>query len=249
MKKIIYYVSRYKILIILVIALIVLSLSILLPYFSSENGVEEIEEVVSNEKEEKEENEEKEDVKEIKKVKVDIKGYVKEPGVYEVEDTSRVIDVINSAGGLTDGANTEYLNLSKVVQDQMVIIVYSNDEISKFKETDKEVIYIEKPCKCPDNENDACISKDDVVNTIESSDNNDNTQTSSSNTEKTDTLVSINSGTLSELMTLSGIGESKAKAIIEYREKNNGFKTLDELMNVSGIGEKTYSKIKDSIKL
>ena len=50
-------------------------------------------------------------------------------------------------------------------------------------------------------------------------------------------------------MTLSGIGESKAKAIIEYREKNGEFKKLEDIMNVSGIGEAAYSKIKNNIKL
>ena len=50
-------------------------------------------------------------------------------------------------------------------------------------------------------------------------------------------------------MSLSGIGEAKALAIIEYRTKNNGFKSLDELMNISGIGASAYAKIKDNIKL
>jgi competence protein ComEA len=50
-------------------------------------------------------------------------------------------------------------------------------------------------------------------------------------------------------MTLSGIGESKALAIIEYRDNNGGFKVLEDIMNVSGIGEAAYNKIKDYITL
>ena len=50
-------------------------------------------------------------------------------------------------------------------------------------------------------------------------------------------------------MTLDGIGESKAQAIIDYREEHGNFLKLEDLMNVSGIGEKAYSKIKDNIKL
>ena len=50
-------------------------------------------------------------------------------------------------------------------------------------------------------------------------------------------------------MTLPGIGESKANLIIEYREKNNGFKTTEDIMNVKGIGKAMYEKIKDYIIL
>ena len=50
-------------------------------------------------------------------------------------------------------------------------------------------------------------------------------------------------------MTLSGIGETKAEAIIEYRNKTGGFKKIEELMEVSGIGEATFNKIKDNITI
>ena len=61
--------------------------------------------------------------------------------------------------------------------------------------------------------------------------------------------ISINSGTIEELMTLPGIGETTAWKIISYREKAGCFHSLEELMNVSGIGEKKYAKIKDLITL
>lgn len=60
-------------------------------------------------------------------------------------------------------------------------------------------------------------------------------------------IVNINTATEKELMTLSGIGQSKALAIIEYREKNGNFTNPEELKNVSGIGDATFSKIKDRI--
>ena len=63
------------------------------------------------------------------KIKVDIKGAVKNPGVYEVEENSRVSDVINVSGGLTAEADTSVINLSKNVIDEMVIIIYTKDEI------------------------------------------------------------------------------------------------------------------------
>lgn len=61
--------------------------------------------------------------------------------------------------------------------------------------------------------------------------------------------VSLNNGTLEELMTIKGIGETKAKAIIEYREKFNGFVSIDEITEVKGIGEKTLEKIRNQICL
>ncbi len=58
--------------------------------------------------------------------------------------------------------------------------------------------------------------------------------------------VDINSASLEELTTIKGIGETKAKAIIEYR-KANCFKSVDELANVKGLGEKSIAKIRDDI--
>ena len=109
---------------------------------------------------------------------------------------------------------------------------------------DKEIIYIEYQCICPDNKNDACISKNDTVNT-NGIKNVKNVDTNNTSNDK----ISINTATLEELMTLSGIGESKAKAILEYRDSNGYFENLEDIMNVSGIGESAYSKIKDSITL
>ena len=175
-------------------------------------------------------------------MKVDIKGYIKKPGVYELDANSRVIDVINLAGGLKSGANTEYINLSKKLKDEMIIIIYSNSEVEKFKKTKEQIIYKEYECVCPDNTNDACINQFDTVNTNDViNENNNNSEVNSK--------VSINTGTSKDLMSLSGIGESKAKAIIEYRNANGKFNKLEELMNVTGIGEAIYSKIKDNIKL
>lgn len=60
-------------------------------------------------------------------------------------------------------------------------------------------------------------------------------------------LVNINTATSEELQTLSGIGEAKAKKIIDYREQNGSFSSIDDLTNVSGIGEKTLESIRSSI--
>ena len=81
----------------------------------------------------KENNLENEKVEVSKKLyKVDIKGAVVNPGVYEVEENSRVIDIINLAGGLLWYANTTTINLSKFVSDEMVIVIYSKEEVRDF---------------------------------------------------------------------------------------------------------------------
>ena len=68
-------------------------------------------------------------------------------------------------------------------------------------------------------------------------------------TKNSSGLVSINKAGVEELDTLSGIGPSIAKKIIEYREDNGGFKTIEELKLVPGIGEKLFDKIKDEISI
>ena len=60
-------------------------------------------------------------------------------------------------------------------------------------------------------------------------------------------LVNLNRADKSALMTLTGIGETRAEAILAYRETHGGFSSVEELMQVEGIKEKTYEKLKDKI--
>ena len=148
---------------------------------------------------------------------------------------SRVIDAINKAGGLLDTADNSIINLSKKITDEMVIIIYTKDEIGKMLEGDMAIKIIEKECICPKLENDSCI---------------DNKVTNSS--EKKENIsfpISINKANKEELMNLPGIGESKANAIIKYRDENGNFDKIEDIINVSGIGELVFEKIKEYICL
>lgn len=62
-------------------------------------------------------------------------------------------------------------------------------------------------------------------------------------------IIDINKADFEQLVSLPGIGPSKAKSILEYREKVGEFKSIDELVNVSGIGHATLEKIKDYVKI
>lgn len=69
----------------------------------------------------------------------------------------------------------------------------------------------------------------------------------SSSTDSVYGLININKATKEQLMTLPGIGEAKADAIIQYREQSGGFSTIEDIMNISGIKEAAFSKIKSLI--
>ena len=134
------------------------------------------------------------------------------------------------AGGLTDQADTSVINLSKKVTDEMVIIIYSKEEVSNFSKTKETEQVIQKSCQQQDEtslKNDACITSEKTI------------------TGK----ISINNATLEELMTLSGIGEAKAKEIISYREKNGPFQEIQDLLKVPGIGENLFASIQEDITL
>lgn len=170
---------------------------------------------------------------------VDVKGAVKKPGVYELVSGSRVIDAITKSGGLNKDADTSIINLSKKLADGNVIIIYTKNKIEELHKQEVIIEYIEKECKCPDNSNSACIDKDDVI--IE--DNNEDIKDTSPS------KVSLNTASKEELMTISGIGESKAADIIKYRNANGEFKTIEDIKNVKGIGDALFEKIKKYITI
>ena len=172
----------------------------------------------------------------ISTIFVDIKGAINAPGVYELTSGSRVVDAIKMSGGLKSNADTSMINLSKKIEDEMVIIVYSKVETEKMKSENAVIKYIEKECNCPVVSNDACI-------TINNTDENGNNDLSDNK------KISLNNATIEELETLPGIGNSKAVEIINYREEHGGFKTIEELQEISGIGSVTFEKLKDLVTI
>ncbi len=144
------------------------------------------------------------------KIYVYICGCVKNPGVYPCVEGTRVYEIIDMAGGLTEEAYVQALNLADIVQDKDKIDVPDMESFQNQENLSNNSIDIE-----------------------------------SSSTKST--LININTASLSELTTLPGIGESRAKDIIEYRIQHGKFNFKEDIMKINGIKEAAYSKIKDYI--
>lgn len=179
----------------------------------------------------KDKNEEREEKVTSSKIKVDIKGSVKHEGVYELDSNKRVVDAIELAGGATSKADLSVTNLSKKLKDEMVIIIYTKEEVKNFVKVKEEENLKNAQCISKTPVNNSCIEEEVDVGSDKKS------------------KISINTATLEELLTLSGIGEAKAKSIIEYREKNGAFTLLEDLTKVDGIGQALFDKIKENITL
>ena len=186
---------------------------------------------------------------------VDIKGEVQTPGVYKLPVNSRVIDAIEASGGLTKKAVTTYINLSKTLKDENVIIINKKSELKKIEEK-KNIEEI----KINNNSSVSVKTSDVITNDVDKVKEEPTAETITKTPEEADspanessrketTSVNINESSIEELTTISGIGESKAKAIIEYRTTNGPFKSIEEIKNVSGIGDKLYDKIKAYITI
>ncbi|MBN1066859.1 competence protein ComEA [Clostridium botulinum] len=142
-----------------------------------------------------------------KNIVVEIKGEVKKPDVYELNDESIVKDVIEIAGGLTEEADISNINRAQKLKNHELIYIHNKSEV-----------------------------KDNVSYA-------QNTVTTSNNSGK----ININCAQLEELKNLNGIGEAKAKKIIEYRENIGAFNSVEDIKNIDGIGEKSFEKLKDQI--
>lgn len=224
MENLIYFLKRYKFILILGLLLMLI---ILIFFPKKPQNEEEIIEFIQPQISE---------VDEVSNViKVNIKGAIQNPGVYELSDDARVEDAIKSAGGLMENADTSIINLSRKLSDESVIIIYTKEEVKKIKQGNVVIQYIENECNCPEYQNSACIDPDTLINNDSEEKNN------------TTGKISLNTATIDQLQTLSGIGESKAKSIIEYRNNNGGFKSIEEIKNVKGIGDAIFNKIKDNI--
>ena len=149
----------------------------------------------------------------VTELTVHIAGAVKTPGVYQLQVGARINDGVVAAGGATAQADLDSVNLAMLLSEG-------------------EQIYIPKRNDKPHT----------IVQPRFTSSNNLNSSNSATNNEL-QISININTATAIELEQLAGVGPSTAKAIIEFRQKNGGFKTVEDLLNVRGIGPAKLSEI------
>ncbi|MFI3260520.1 MAG: helix-hairpin-helix domain-containing protein [bacterium] len=174
---------------------------------------------------------------------IDVKGSIKNPGVYEIEKGSIVNDAITLAGGTTSGAIVDNINLSKLLTNEMVIYVFNKSEYTSNNTCIVESLTDSGALNSSVKTEDVYV-KNELV-TEDSNDEEDKTEEK----EDEDITVNINTATKEQLMTLPGIGETKAISIIAHRDENGDFDSIEDIVNVSGIGDSTLDAIKEFITI
>ena len=152
---------------------------------------------------------------------VHICGAVNRPGVYTFPEGSRVCDAVEAAGGLSEEAAANSLNQAALLSDGLQIVVPTEEELEGLSSrTASSGVF-----------SSGIYSADGVQSAAGSGDG----------------LVNINTASLEELMTLPGIGQTRAEAIVTYRQERGSFQTIEDIMKVDGIKEGSFEKLKEKI--
>jgi competence protein ComEA len=173
---------------------------------------------------------------------------VKKPGVYHLPPQARADDAVKAAGGATEDANLDAVNLAAHLQDGKQLYIPTHKE---------------HPTGGADDQIDA--SQPDATSAV-SPTSRPTVQAhgsprkgagsrgrSTSHGNKLTTpgqgTVNINTASAEELQRLPGVGPGMAARIIEFRKENHGFANAEQLMDVSGIGEGRYAKMKPFVRV
>ena len=143
------------------------------------------------------------------------------PGVYRVKPGARVCELVDMAGGMLDTADKSFWNLASELYDGQMLYFPTVEELKS--DHIPEGTYTTGI--------DGSLMKGGAEEHIGVKDGK----------------LNINTATVEQLMALSGIGESKAKSIVEDRAKNGLFSSIEDITRESGIGEAMFNKIKDDI--
>ena len=174
--------------------------------------------------------------KEIKKIVVDLSGAVENPGIYELDEGSRVGDLISLGGSILKESSalwiSKNLNLSKKLEDSSKIYIPFEWEIYNYEES--EILNMVKPEDGKDTSNESSSSN--------SSSPEEPSESAGDNSAES-SKINVNTATSSDLDTLPGIGPAFAEKIIDNRPYSN----FSEFESKSGLWKSVSAGIKDLI--
>ena len=184
----------------------------------------------SKDNKEKEGNEEdkKENISSETGIFVHIDGYVNNPGVYQIKENERINLLIEKAGGLKNGYSIKNINLAAKLSDGDKVYIPSIEEEKSLGNQNNN------------NNNNANIGGKHTNNG-----NNLNNNVSITKNNK----ININTANVSELKQITGIGESTANKIIDYRQNVGKLKKIEDIKEVKGIGESKFESLKNKITI
>lgn len=158
---------------------------------------------------------------------VDVCGAVANPGVFQLAAGSRVFQAIEAAGGYLPEAALTCVNRAGVLTDGQQLYILTQEEMERQGLDPAEM----------------AGASDEQMNGSAGTGQN----TGMTAQVQQDNRININTADEAQLTTLTGIGATRAQAIIAYREENGPFAAIEDIMNVQGIKEGTFAKIKDEI--
>lgn len=158
---------------------------------------------------------------------VDVCGAVANPGVFQLAAGSRVFQAIEAAGGYLPEAALTCVNRAGVLTDGQQLYILTQEEMERQGLDPVEM----------------AKASDGQMNGSAGTGQN----TGMTAQVQQDNRININTADEAQLTTLTGIGATRAQAIIAYREENGPFAAIEDIMNVQGIKEGTLAKIKDEI--
>ncbi len=156
---------------------------------------------------------------------VHIDGYINNPGVYEIKENDRIKTLIDKAGGFKEGYSIKNINLA-----------------AKLSDGDK--IYIPSVSEEKNSEN-----NNNINTNLSGKGQNVKSDRNNVSIMKNNSKININTANISELKQITGIGESTANKIIDYRENVGKFKKIEDIKEVKGIGDAKYESLKNKITI
>ena len=172
-------------------------------------------------------------------------GEVAEPGVYVLEPGDRIYEAVEMAGGMTADAGMCAVNLAESVYDGLMVYIPDSEEAAGMAGSMTLAGY--GVVSAVGSLNPAGGSLNPAGGSGVKAGGGSAEGTASESGE--DGRLNLNTASLAELMTLSGIGQTKAQAVVNYRDAHGGFSSVEEIMNVDGIKEGLYNRIRDQIKV